>query len=126
VSRPAAQRRHRRVEVRLPARLASIDAERDPAGRGRWYRLSDETCVNVSSGGALVVSPDPLSTGRRLLLELELPTGESLQTVGRVAWSRFAPSGSDCAYDAGIEFVGASAEELGRLRVFLDAIDDEH
>jgi PilZ domain len=125
MSRPGTERRHRRVVVRMPARLASIDAERDPVGGDRWYRFSEETCTNVSRGGALVVSPEPLPTGRRVLVELELPTGESLQTVGRVAWSRLAPSGRPCSFDSGIEFVGANPDQWARLEAFLSAADDE-
>lgn len=111
----------------MTARLASIDPEHDPSGRDRWYRLSEETCTNVSRGGALVVSADPLPTGRRVLVELTLPSGETLQTVGRVAWSRITPSGTKrgCPFGSGIEFVGENPEQQARLQAFLDEIDPE-
>lgn len=123
--RPAPERRHRRVAVRMQARIESIDAERDPAGGDRWFRLSEETCTNVSRGGALLVSPEPLLPGGRLLVDLELPDGERVQKIGRVAWSRITPSGSGCACDSGIEFLESDADATDRLDEYLRALAPE-
>jgi len=88
-----------------------------------------------------VLSPEPIAPGRRLLLELDIPDGPSIQAMGRVAWTRtvLEPSGedsgsSDSADSArstsslsstdsgfGIEFLGGSPEHLSRLEAFLES-----
>jgi Tfp pilus assembly protein PilZ len=114
--------RYRRVEVEVDVRISTIDPETDPDTGAPYFRTSEETCANVSRGGAYVETSETVAPGRRLLLELDLPSGEPLQTVGRVAWTKAqiqTPDGEPRT-GMGIEFVDGSPEELRRLEEFLD------
>ena len=118
----ASERRYRRVAVRVGVRISTIDPETDPTTGRPYFRTSEETCANVSRGGAFVETREAVSAGRRLLLELDLPDGDRLQTVGRVAWTQASLPSSDpeARIGIGVEFVGASQEELERLDEFLE------
>jgi hypothetical protein len=116
------EQRYRRVAVRVGVRISTIDPETDPDTGRPYFRTSQETCGNVSRGGAYLETHEAVSPGRRLLVEIDLPTGEPLQTVGRVAWTRASIPTQEGKpqIGVGIEFVGTSAEELRRLEDFLD------
>lgn len=114
------ERRHERVALTLPVRVSSIDPETDPHTGLPCFRAMREVCANVSRGGAYIRTTDPLSPGRRVLLELELPDGASFETVGRIAWSRtvLSPSGSvECG--SGVEFLGGNDNQREALGVLL-------
>src|SRR4029453_14364383 len=102
------QRRHRRVAVELPVRLSTIDPELDPRTGRPYFRASRETCANLSRGGLFIRTRDPLSPGRRVLVELHFPDGRPLEAVGRVAWSKrvLAPGGGPEGGGGGVECVG--------------------
>ena len=118
------EQRYRRVEVNVGVRISTIDPETDPETGAPYFRTSEETCANVSRGGAYVETSERVSPGRRLLVELELPSGEPVQTVGRVAWTRAQIRGADGAErtGVGIEFLDASSDELRRLEEFIDGV----
>jgi hypothetical protein len=95
--------------------VSSIDPDRDLTGTP-CFHASTEICANVSAGGAGLLTHDPLVPGRRVLLDFELPNGDSFETVGRVAWSRTVvmPEGrveSGC----GVEFIEESAKPGEKL-----------
>lgn len=121
----AANRRYRRIAVRTNVRISTIDPETDPTTGRPYFRTSEETCANVSRGGAYVETEVTVSPGRRVLLKIDLPEGEHLQAVGRVAWTKTAlqPTGRNEGPGMGIEFVGASPEDLGRLECFPDEVN---
>ena len=109
------ERRYPRVDLRLPVTVSSIDPDRDVAGTP-CFHASTEICANVSAGGAGLLTHDPLVPGRRVLLDFELPNGDSFETVGRVAWSRTVvmPEGrveSGC----GVEFIEESGKPGEKL-----------
>ena len=114
-----------RVEVRLPVRISTIDAETDPWTGKTFFRSSHETIANVSRGGAFVTTTETIPPGRRVLVELEMPGGGLVQTLGRVAWSRtelstsLAPAGGRGPSGIGIEFVGGQHEQRVLLERFL-------
>jgi hypothetical protein len=104
------ERRHPRIDLRLPVTVSSIDPDSDVSGTP-CFHSSTEICANVSAGGAGLLTHDTLVPGRRVLLGFELPDGDSFETIGRVAWSRTVvmPEGrveSGC----GVEFI----EESGK------------
>ena len=116
------QRRHRRVVANLDVRISTIEPERDPWTGRPFFRASQETCGNVSRGGAFVETCEPLAPGRRVLLELSLPGGSQVETIGRIAWTKRVlggPEGED-SVGVGVEFIGGSPEELQRLEHFVD------
>ncbi len=102
------QRRHQRVPVEMSVRLTTIDPEPDPRTGRPFFRASRELCANISAGGAFIRTADPLSPGRRVLVEIEMPQGESIEAVGRVAWSRaiIGAGGRIEGSGAGVEFLG--------------------
>ena len=121
-TRPA--QRHTRRDVSLRVSISTIDAEVDRSTGRRFFRSCAETCANLSRGGAFVTTTEPIAPGRRLLLEFELPGGEQVQTIGRVAWSRTRiserPTGVGAHSGIGIEFVGGDAQEWSALERFLE------
>jgi uncharacterized protein (TIGR02266 family) len=114
--------RHQRLAVRLPIRVSTIDSELDPETGKAYYRASDEVCQNVSRGGAFVMTREPVKPGSRVLLELELPGEESMQAIGRVAWSRVQLTSDDAETRCGIgvEFLGGSPEQLSALERYIN------
>jgi uncharacterized protein (TIGR02266 family) len=111
------RRRHRRVRVETPIRLSTIDPEVDPWTGRPFFRACEESCTNVSRGGALVRTREPLAPGRRLLLEMQLPGGIAFEAIGRVAWAR--PEGGEPGHGLGVEFLGGTPDHLARLESFL-------
>ena len=117
-------RRHPRIIAQLPVRISTIDPERDPWTGRPFFRASRETCLNVSRGGAYVSTGEPLTPGRRVLLEMTLPCGAPLEAIGRVAWQRriITTSGTSNESGVGVEFLGAAAEQFSELENFIEAL----
>ena len=116
------QRRHPRFETALNVTLSSIDPESDPRSGRPFFRSVQETCANLSRGGAFVRTSEGFERGRRLLLEFELPDGHQLEALGRVAWTQ-----RDLGFDGqrgeegiGIEFMGGASRQWGALHALLD------
>jgi Tfp pilus assembly protein PilZ len=119
-----------RIAVQLRARISTIDPETDPLTGKPFFRTCDETCANVSRGGVFVSTRESIPAGRRVLVELEIPGGRLIQTVGRVAWARVtlpseaadAPAGTTSETPEpgiGIEFVAGAREERIALERFV-------
>ena len=120
-----------RIAVRLRARISTIDPETDPFTGKPFFRTCEETSANVSKGGVFVSMRETIAPGRRLLVELSIPGGQTVQAVGRVAWTR-ATLGSSPTTPAGntgagersetgiwIEFLGGARDELHALERFV-------
>lgn len=116
---PRADRKqqHRRVSLKLPVRVSTIDSETDPETGRPFYWMADEYCRDISRGGAFVTTQEPVRPGKRLLVEVELPDGETVQAVGRVAWSRvrLASEGEDAHAGIGIEFTESASSALDAI-----------
>lgn len=109
----------------MPARISTIDPETDPFSGKSFFQTSVETCANVSKGGLFVPMRETVPPGRRLLVELELPGGQQVQAVGRVAWTRTIgaaeqPAGKGRQSGIGIEFVGGHRDELAAIERFVE------
>jgi hypothetical protein len=119
------RRRHSRVQLRLAVKLSTIDPEIDPATGRPFFRSSDEICANVSRGGALLLTADPVAPGRRVLLEIALPSGDPVEAVGRVAWTRLMMQSGAKPAEAGlgVEFIGGEPDQLTRLERYLASIE---
>jgi Tfp pilus assembly protein PilZ len=118
------RRRHRRISASIPVRISTIEPERDPWTGRPFFRASQETCANVSRGGAFVRTAEPLTPGRRVLLEFELPGGQPLEAIGRVAWTRrvLAPLERDSEAGIGIEFLGGPSEQFSVLEDLIEKL----
>ena len=117
--------RHRRVSLRLKARVSTIDPIRDAATGERYFRCSEETCANLSRGGAFLATHQPIERGCRLMLEIELPGGEGIEALGQVVWSRTtlvrpgSGSRSEEQSGVGIEFIETAPEQIAKLEKYL-------
>ena len=116
------QRRHRRIAVHMPVRISTIDPETDPRTGRPYFRATREYCANLSRGGAFIRTSDPLSPGRRVLVEIHMPEGEPIEAIGRVAWSKtvLTTSGDPEDSGVGVEFLGSSADQLTALADYLE------
>ena len=114
-------RRHPRIAAAIAVRISTLAPERDPWTGRPFFRASQETCANVSRGGAFVRTEEPLTPGRRILLELNLPNGDSLEAIGRIAWTKrvVGPRERDTDAGVGIEFLGGAAEQFDALEQFI-------
>jgi Tfp pilus assembly protein PilZ len=120
-SEPLHRRRHQRVDTRIPVRMSTIDPEKDPWTGKPYFRALQETCANVSRGGAFVRTNEKLEAGRRVLLELHLPDGGQLEAIGRIAWTKrvISPGGVEPEPGVGVEFLGGASEHFSALDDFL-------
>ena len=119
-------RRHQRVDTALPVRVSTIEADRDPWTGRPYFRTSQETCSNLSRGGAFVRTGELLEPGKRVLVEISLPNGSQVEAVGRVAWTKRALErrGAELEAGVGIEFLGGASSQLSLLAEFVAQRDD--
>jgi hypothetical protein len=112
------ERREPRVALSAPVRISTIDPETDPGSGRPFFRSTDEVCANVSRTGLFIHTAEPLEPGRRLLVELQLPDGQDIDAVGRVAWVKksLAPTAER---GVGIELLGATGKEMATLQAYV-------
>ncbi len=115
------EQKQRRIGVSLRARISTIEPEIDLETGQPFFRTSEERCLNVSGGGAMITADELVPPGHRLMLELMLPSGESIQTIARVAWTRarLARPGGGESPGFGVEFMGGSARDFVTLERFI-------
>lgn len=111
------QRRYERIDSTIPVRISTIEPERDPWTGRPFFRSLQETCGNVSRGGAFIRTDEPLDAGRRILVEIHLPSGRPLEAIGRIAWVKrvLSPDHGENDSGIGIEFLGGASEQLQAL-----------
>jgi hypothetical protein len=116
-----------RVATAVPVRISTVDAETDPDTGKVFFRSVEETSANLSRGGAYLRSWEPLEAGRRVIVAIDLESGEELQLSAHVVWTRreLRISGSENidAPGYGVEFFGGSHRDLARLDRLLDDLD---
>lgn len=114
----------KRVNVRVPIRISTIDPEKDPETGKLYFYTSEEVSANISRGGAFVATPEPIDPGRRVLIEIEIPNGPNIQTIGRVVWKRLDPSKTEAnparRSGIGIQFMGGRPDLLNELDRFIN------
>ncbi len=113
---------HARRGLRWPVRVAAIDPEIDPVSGLPCYTNFEERSGNVSEGGVFVAMDDTLTPGRRVLVEVDLPGGETVQAVGAVVWRRIPQPTrpTDRPAGVGIEFTGMARSSA---RALADALE---
>jgi len=99
---------HPRHAIRCPVRVSGIDPEIDPETRLPCFVTVEESSVNLSEGGVFVPGEDTLTPGRRVLVEIDLPSGATVQALGAVVWRRRpqAARAGDRPAGMGIVFTG--------------------
>ncbi len=116
------KQRYERIAAGIAVRISSIGPERDPWTGRPFFRSLQETCENVSRGGVFVKTDEPFDPGRRLLVEIKLPTGQPLEAIGRVAWVKRTVSADprENVSGVGIEFLGAASEHFEALEAYIN------
>ncbi len=115
------RRRYPRREFSGSVRISTIDPEIDSVTGRPFFRTAQEACLDVSRGGLRLHSDEELVPGRRLLLEVDLPGGSSLEAIGRVAWSRVETDHHNRRWvGLGVEFIGRNRSQVARLESFLN------
>jgi uncharacterized protein (TIGR02266 family) len=111
------RRRHERVAAGVDVRISTIEPERDPWTGRPFFRSLQERCANVSRGGVFVRTDEPLDPGRRILVEIQLPSGRPLEAIGRIAWVKrvMAPASDEPESGIGIEFLGGASDHFSAL-----------
>jgi len=124
------KQKHRRVNVRVPVRVSTVDPEKDPQTGKLYFFTSEEYSANISRGGAFVATPESIDRGRRVLVEIAIPGGSTIQTLGRVVWKRLGSGKMDALPPnrpgIGIEFTGGRPESLNELDRYLAAASRRH
>jgi hypothetical protein len=117
--------RYTRVRASVPVRISTVDAERDPDTGKLFFRSTETTTANLSRGGAYVHSWEPLAAGRSVVMSIDLPSGQEIQVVARVAWTRRELRQADSQElqtpGYGLEFIGGTSAELAALDAFLSS-----
>lgn len=115
----------KRVNVRVPIRISTIDPEKDPETGKLYFFTAEEFSANISRSGAFVHTPEPIDPGRRVLVEIDIPSGSSIQTLGRVVWKRIGQPSTDTSTPSrsgiGIQFTGGRPDLLNELDRYLNA-----
>lgn len=114
----------KRANLRVPIRISTIDPEKDPETGKLYFYTSQEVSANISRGGAFVATPEPIDPGRRVLVEIEIPNGSNIQTIGRVIWKRVSSSRAGAnptgRSGIGIQFTGGRPDLLNELDRFIN------
>ncbi len=119
----AIRQQHRRINACVAIRVSSIDPEIDPESGAPFFRVSEEHSSNISSGGAFVTSAEAVTPGRRVLLEIDVPNGSTLQSIAQVIWKREGIVGAVAALAVcpgyGLQFLASHPDQLRELEEFL-------
>jgi uncharacterized protein (TIGR02266 family) len=117
----APTRRHRRVPLRVPVDLSTIDPETDPRTGRPYFRECQELCGNLSNGGMFIATADPPRPGRRLLVRIHTQNGAPpIETLARVAWQKPGAVVGAREPGVGVEFVRPSPATRTAIERFLD------
>ena len=116
------RRQHARAAVALPARISTVSPQTDPDTGKAYFRASTETCENVSRSGAFEMTLEPILEGQQLQIEIDLPSGHEVSTLGRVCWSRAKlPSDRDPRHPGfGVEFVSGSRKNYDLFERYVE------
>jgi len=79
-------RRYPRTRIALPVRVASVDPDRNPRTGAAHFRTFRAETVDISDGGLSLRALEDLGSGRRVLVEIELQGGQSIELAGRIVW----------------------------------------
>ena len=122
-----AKQLNRRVNVRIPIRISTIDPEVDPKTGKLFFFTSEEFSANVSRGGAFVTTPEPIHPGRRVLVEIDIPNGSSIQTIGRVVWKQLPDPTEDTSSKQwsgiGIQFTSGRPDLFNELDRYINSAE---
>jgi hypothetical protein len=79
-------RRHPRRRVVFSASVATLDAERDGEG-ATYFLVTPASTLDVGEGGLGLQVETTIATGRRVLVDVHLEDGRTVECQARVAWT---------------------------------------
>lgn len=123
-ARARAAQAHTRHGLRWPVRVSSIEPEIDPESALPCHVSIEVPASNLSEGGVFVPTEDTITPGRRVLVEVDLPSGDTVQALGAVVWRRpaHAARAGDRPAGMGIEFTGIARTSALALADALESI----
>ena len=71
---------------------------------------------NISLGGIRIYSDELLEEGKRIEIEIFLPSGFSIIAIVRVVWINELPADSEAKYDVGLEFIHLPVGAMNELK----------
>jgi len=101
------RRRFPRLQVPVLFRTAKVKEKASPT-------------YNLGLGGVRIYSNRYLKKGKQLEIELCFPKGNSVIATARVVWTKVLPSGSDAAFDLGLEFIDLPPAAIDELKGILE------
>lgn len=101
------RRRFPRLKVPVLFHSAKIEEEVSPT-------------YNLGIGGVRIYSNRYLKKGKQLEIELCFPKGNSVAATVRVVWTKVLPSGSDAAFDIGLEFIDLPPAAIDEIKGVLE------
>lgn len=111
-STPVERRKHPRVRTYNEVDYVLLDQTRQRIEEGRGSTL------NLSQGGALLKTPNPLKGSFIILMTFSLD-GEQVRVRGRVAYTR--QSDQPGYYLTGVRFTGSKKEHVNAIVAFVKA-----
>jgi len=108
------RRKHPRFSVDLPVEYWQINN----------CKSRPSHTVNVSEGGLLLHLSEPIEIGQNLRLNLFIHSGpdlDSIEAVVQLVWKDIHV-GKDGDYRTGVKFVDISAEDMDKLKSFLNGL----
>ena len=94
---------HPRVRVKLDARLSTVEAEQEGAG-APYFVLANATTLDVADAGIGLESDSPIEPGRRVVVEIDIGDGLTVERAGKVVWHSKEPGGAS--------FMGIAFDEV--------------
>ena len=110
------RRRNPRFSVDLPIEYFRVDSPVSLTGRA----------ANASEGGLMLYLRDQMEIGQNLKIRLFFPSDlelDCIEALARVVWQEIT-FGDPNEVRCGVQFVEISAEDLNRLKQFLDHLVD--
>jgi c-di-GMP-binding flagellar brake protein YcgR len=110
------RRKHPRFSVDLPVEYWQINN----------CKSRPSHTVNVSEGGLLLHLSEPAEIGQNLRLNLFIHSGPDLDSIGAVVQVVWKDNhvGKDGVYPTGVKFVDISAEDMDKLKKFLNGLNN--
>lgn len=94
-------RNHPRVRVQLDAMVSTLDPLQEDGSGERYFVVTGAQTVDVADGGLGLTAESALEAGRRVIVEVTLRDGLSVERSGRVMWNHRDTAG---AISMGIAF----------------------
>ncbi len=109
------KRKFPRVNTSIKVRYRELQDGAEVVGVG-------SVTSDVSAGGVRFGVNKFISTARRLVLELYIPTlAEPIKAVSKVAWTEKANGGGDYQYQVGSEFMEITQRDQERIMKYLNS-----